>query len=378
MKKVCCVITNRASYSKFKSLLIHLKKDKKINLQLVVAAGAFLEKYGRLDKEIKKDGFKISEKIHMLLESQTLLSNAKSTGIGISEFSSCFDRIKPDLLVLMADRFEILSAAIAASYQNIRIAHIQGGEVSGNIDQKVRYAVTQLSDYHFPSTKKANQNLVRILNSKKNIFLTGCPSIDLCKEINKKSYKEFLMISNYLIGVGHKVNLKKDYVIVLQHPVTNEYGQGKNQVLKTMNSVLKLNLQTIWFWPNPDSGNADISKFLRRFREMNFKDKILFVKNINPQQFLLLLKYARCIIGNSSAGIRESSFLGTPSVNIGSRQKNRERGKNVISVNYDQKKIFKKIKFQIGKKYKKDNLYGSGNAGLKIYKRIKSILSTKK
>ena len=149
------------------------------------------------------------------------------------------------------------------------------------------------------------------------------------------------MISNYLIGVGHKVNLKKDYAIVLQHPVTNEYGQGKNQVLKTMNSVLKLNLQTIWFWPNPDSGNADISKFLRRFREMNFKDKILFVKNINPQQFLLLLKYARCIIGNSSAGIRESSFLGTPSVNIGSRQKNRERGKNVISVNYDQKKIFK-------------------------------------
>ena len=94
-----------------------------------------------------------------------------------------------------------------------------------------------------------------------------------------------------------------------------------------MNSVLKLNLQTIWFWPNPDSGNADISKYLRRFREMNFKDKILFVKNINPQQFLLLLKYARCIIGNSSAGIRESSLLGTPSVNIGSRQKNRERGK---------------------------------------------------
>ena len=170
MKKVCCVITNRASYAKFKSLLIHLKKDKKINLQLVVAAGAFLEKYGRLDNEIKKDGFKISEKIHMLLESQTLLSNAKSTGIGISEFSSCFDRLKPELLVLMADRFEILSAAIAASYQNIKIAHIQGGEVSGNIDQKVRYAVTQLSDYHFPSTKKANQNLVRILNSKKYFF----------------------------------------------------------------------------------------------------------------------------------------------------------------------------------------------------------------
>ncbi len=378
MKKVCCVITNRASYAKFKSLLIHLKKDKKINLQLVVAAGAFLEKYGRLDKEIKKDGFKISEKIHMLLESQTLLSNAKSTGIGISEFSSCFDRLKPDLLVLMADRFEILSAAIAASYQNIRIAHIQGGEVSGNIDQKVRYAVSQLSDYHFPSTKKANQNLVRILNSKKNIYLTGCPSTDLCKETNKKSYKEFLKLSNYLIGVGHKVNLKKDYVIVLQHPVTNEYGQGKNQVLKTMNSILKLNLQTIWFWPNPDSGNADISKYLRTFREMNFKDKILFVKNINPQHFLLLLKYSRCIIGNSSAGIRESSFLGTPSVNIGSRQKNRERGKNVISVNYDQKKILKKIKFQIGKKYKKDNLYGFGNAGLKIYKRIKSILSAKK
>ena len=378
MKKICCVITNRASYAKFKSLLILLKKDKKIKLQLVIAAGAFLEKYGRLDKEIQRDGFKINEKIHMLLESQTLLSNAKSTGIGISEFSSSFDRLKPDLLILMADRFEILSAAIAASYQNIRIAHVQGGEVSGNIDQKVRYAVSQLSDYHFPSTKKAYQNLVRIFKSKKNIYLTGCPSTDLCEETIKKSYTEFLSLSNYLTGVGHQIDLKKDYVVVLQHPVTDEYGQGKNQVLETMKSILKLNIQTIWFWPNPDSGNADISKYLRIFREENFRNKVFFIKNINPHQFLLLLKHSRCIIGNSSAGIRESSFLGIPSVNIGSRQNNRERGRNVISVGYDHKKILKKIKLQIRKKYKKNNLYGEGNAGLKIYKKIKSILNIKK
>ena len=124
-KKVCCVITNRASYTKFKELCYLLKRDRNITLQIVVASGVILEKYGSLIREIKNDGFRITEIIHMLLESQTLLSNAKSTGIGVSEFSSCFERIKPNLVLLMADRFEILSAAIAASYQNIKIAHIQ-------------------------------------------------------------------------------------------------------------------------------------------------------------------------------------------------------------------------------------------------------------
>ena len=373
-KKICCVITNRASYTKFKSLLKYLKKDSKINVQIVVASGVILEKYGNLDEVIKKDGFKITEKIHMLLESQTLLSNAKSTGIGVSEFSSCFERIKPDLVILMADRFEVLSAAIAASYQNIKIAHIQGGEDSGNIDQKVRYAVSHLSDFHFPSTKKSYNKLKNIFGANKNIFLSGCPSTDLCKKIEKKNLNQLIKISSLFSGVGEKIDFRKNYVLVMQHPVTDEYGHGYKQIDETMKACLKLNTTIIWFWPNPDSGSSYVSKFLRTKRETLKLKNILFIKNAPPENFLLLLKFSKCIIGNSSAGIRESSYLGVPSVNIGTRQSNRERAKNVLDCNYNSNNILKSIKYQLKKKYKKNNLYGHGNAGYKIFKKIKFIL----
>ena len=373
-KKVCCVITNRASYTKFKELCYLLKRDRNITLQIVVASGVILEKYGSLIREIKNDGFRITEIIHMLLESQTLLSNAKSTGIGVSEFSSCFERIKPNLVLLMADRFEILSAAIAASYQNIKIAHIQGGEDSGNIDQKVRYAVSHLSDFHFPSTKKSYKKLVNILNNNKNIFYSGCPSIDLCKKIKKKSISNMKKIKSLLVGVGNNIDLRDDYIIVMQHPVTNEYGYGNEQIHETMQACRKINLNVIWFWPNPDSGTSSLSKYIRKKREKLKLEKFLFIKNVSPENFLFLLKFSKCIVGNSSAGIRESSYLGVPAINIGSRQNNRERAKNVVDCDYNSSQIYSLIKKQIQKKYKKSTLYGKGNAARNIFFRIKKIL----
>ncbi len=289
-KKVCCVITNRASYTKFKELCYLLKRDRNITLQIVVASGVILEKYGSLIREIKNDGFRITEIIHMLLESQTLLSNAKSTGIGVSEFSSCFERIKPNLVLLMADRFEILSAAIAASYQNIKIAHIQGGEDSGNIDQKVRYAVSHLSDFHFPSTKKSYKKLVNILNNNKNIFYSGCPSIDLCKKIKKKSISNMKKIKSLLVGVGNNIDLRDDYIIVMQHPVTNEYGYGNEQIHETMQACRKINLNVIWFWPNPDSGTSSLSKYIRKKKRKIKIGKIFIYQKCLSRKLFIFVK----------------------------------------------------------------------------------------
>ena len=369
-KNIMCVITNRASYAKLKSLLVNLKE--KSNLQIVLAAGALVEKYGDLEIQIKKDGFRIVDKIFMLLDSQTLINNTKSTGIGILEFSNCFYRNNPSLVILMADRFEILSAAIAASYQNIKIAHIQGGENSGNIDQKVRYAVSALSDIHFPSTKKAYEILKR-KELKKNIFLSGCPSIDLCKKIEKRKLEKLIKIFKNYKGVGQKVDLKKKYILIMYHPVTNEYISIKRQFEIFLNAIKSIEVNKIWFWPNPDSGSHFISNKIRKLREKNKLNNIFFIKNMSPDDFLLLLKYANCIVGNSSAGIRESSYLGTPSINVGSRQQNRETGKNVMNVDYNEKKIIKTIKLQLNKNYKKNTLYGHGNAGKKIAKTILNL-----
>ena len=369
-KKIFCVVTNRASYTKLKSLLFLL--NKKFNLQVVLAAGALLEKYGELESEIKKDGFKIIEKIYMLLDAQTLVNNSKSTGIGVVEFSDCFYRHKPSLVILMADRFEILSAAIAASYQNIKIAHLQGGENTGNIDQKVRYSVTALSDFHFTSTKFAFKNLKKF-NDLKNVYFTGCPSIDLCKKVENNSRSKLAAIFKNYRGVGLPVNIMQNYLIIMYHPVTNEYKRISKNFQLFIDRINSIKIPKIWFWPNPDSGSHIISQKIRKLREKN-KLPNTFFKNMKPDDFLLLLKFSSCIIGNSSAGIRESSYFGTPSINLGTRQLNRERGNNVINfenLNFSKKKFQNIIKSQINKNTK-NKLYGEGNAASKIAKIIQN------
>src|SRR5438874_2713018 len=153
MRRVTVVLTARTSYTKIKPILVALSGDSRVQLDVVCAASALLDRYGRVERTVEKDGFRISERIHMVLEAETLLTSAKSTGMGVIEFAGAFDRLRPDVVLLMADRYEVLAPAIAATYQNIPLAHVQGGEVSGNIDEKVRHAITKLSDVHFASTE---------------------------------------------------------------------------------------------------------------------------------------------------------------------------------------------------------------------------------
>jgi UDP-hydrolysing UDP-N-acetyl-D-glucosamine 2-epimerase len=377
MRKVCVVLTARTSYTKIRQILLALLEIDNVQVQLVCAASVLLDRYGNMSRNIKNDGFEISEKVYMLLEGEKLLTSAKSVGLGIIEFSGVFDRLNPDVVLVMADRFEVIAPAIAASYQNIPLAHIQGGEVTGNIDEKVRHAITKLADIHFPSTKRAYDWLLKMGENQSNVFLTGCPSIDLAKEVINNSYLDFNLYEKYG-GVGGFPILTNGYYIVMQHPVTTEYEGARSQVIETLEAIISINKPVIWFWPNPDAGGDETSKVLREYREKMDLPNIHFIKNMEPKDFLKLLYNSNGIIGNSSVAIREASFLGIPSINIGSRQQNRERAINVIDVKYNRNEIKNAILTHTMNKFKSSSLYGDGNAAAKIAKIISEVPLTSK
>lgn len=365
-RKICVVITARPSYSRIKTALQAIEKHPLLDLQLVVSSSALLDKYGTAINYIDKDGFRISAKVFNVLEGENLTAAAKTTGIGIMELATVFENLKPDIVVTIADRFETMATAIAASYMNIPLAHIQGGEVTGNIDEKVRHSITKLADYHLVASESAKMRVIKLGENPDFVFNTGCPSIDLASEILKKPSLDFNPFEKYG-GVGDKFDWQKEYLVVLQHPVTNEYSKSRKHIEETLEAIRYLNKPTFWFWPNVDAGSDGTSKGIRAFREKHKNTKIHFFKNMEPMDFLRLLYNSKVFVGNSSVGIRECAYLGVPVVNIGTRQEGRDRGFNVIDVPYNSKEIIKAIEYWYKNgKAKKSSVYGGGNAGKKI------------
>jgi UDP-hydrolysing UDP-N-acetyl-D-glucosamine 2-epimerase len=361
-RKVCVVLTMRASYAKIKPILKAIQKHQNLELQVVLAASALLDRFGNLESIVQNDGFEINGRIYMVVEGENLVTSAKSTGIGVVEFATCFQSLKPDVVVVIGDRYELMSPAIAATYMNIPLAHVQGGEITGNIDEKVRHAVTKLADVHFPSTALAAERIVKMGEDPDMVFFTGCPSIDIAKDATESPALTFDLYKKYG-GVGAFPDLSNGYYIVMQHPVTTEYPNGRGQIEETLHAMNRFDTPVIWFWPNVDAGGDEVSKGIRMFRENEKPVHMHFIKNMEPQDFLRLLNGAKGIIGNSSAGIRESSYLGTPSVNIGSRQVHRERGPNVLDVGYDREAIYTAVSSHCTGKKPSSDLYGKGNAG---------------
>ncbi len=376
MKKkivIAVVINNRANYARIRSFLIESKKSKKVKIELILAASALVEKFGELEKIIREDNLTISKKLFTIVEGDRPIAMAKSTAIEISELANVFENSKPDYVFAIADRFETLSVAIAASYMNIPLIHLQGGEITGSIDESVRHAISKFANIHFPATDLAKKNLIRMGEDPKTIFNFGCPSIDLAQKIKNKKIKLHKILNKYNFSNQDNFNLKNihKYIVVVQHSVTTEYENTKNDVIETIKAISKLNMNCVWLWPNVDSGSDIISKQLRIYRERNQLNNVLFIKNIKPEDFLNLIQNCQCIVGNSSVGIREASYLGVPTVNIGSRQNGREKAKNVLNAKHNNYDIINKIKFQLKKaKYKSSSLYGKGNAGKKILNKI--------
>lgn len=376
MKKVCVVIASRANYGRVKYLMSAIKSHGDLELQVILGASALLPKFGDLRNTLKKDGFGVSKEIFYIVSGETLLTQAKSTGLGIIELATAFEELKPDAVITVADRFETMATAIATSYLNIKLIHLQGGEVSGNIDDRVRHSITKLADLHFTCSEESRKRVISMGESSNMVFNYGCPSMDTLVYENLSISNEF---KNEFIGVGEITDFSKPYILMLQHPVTTSYKKGFDQTMETLTALHNLDqFQKIVLWPNVDAGSNDVAKAIRTFRE-NLLDltKFYFIKNLSPENYAILLNNAICCVGNSSSFIRECSFLGVPTVIVGDRQRQREHGNNAIFCEYSNLVIQEKVKMQIRKKrYKKQTIFGEGNAGVKIAEEISNYLNS--
>ena len=363
-RKVCVVVNSRANYGRIRSVMAAIQAHDRLKLQLIVGASALLHRFGMAIDSIVSDGFIPDATLYSIVEGETPVTMAKSTGLAIVELATLFENLRPDIVITVADRFETLATAVAASYMNIPLAHTQGGEITGSIDESVRHAITKLSHIHFPATEKAAEIIQRMGEDPSTIHKVGCPSLDVLVDIKMDLADDFFFKNK---GVGSLLDPSRPYLVVLQHPVTTEFGDGLSQINKTLGAISRIQIQTVWLWPNVDAGSDDISKGLRIFRERNNPNYIHFYRNFEMQDYARMIYNCSCLIGNSSSAIREGSFLGVPAVNIGSRQQGRERSDNVLTVGYDSAAIENSVRFQIKHgRYNPSDLYGDGLSGKKI------------
>lgn len=365
MRRICVVVTARPSYSRIRTALDAIVAHPELELQLVVAASALLDRYGRVVDLIEADGFMIAERVVMVLDGESPLAMAKTTGVGIIELSGVFDRLAPDAVVTVADRYETLATATAAAYVGVPLVHVQGGEITGSIDERVRHAVTKLADLHFPATELSRERIIRMGEDPAKVVVTGCPSIDLALRVRDGEVPSFDPYERYS-GVGGWPDLSDGYLVVLQHPVTDEHHESLRQVWETLKAVEEVGMPALWFWPNVDAGSDGISLGLRQAREFGRAQHLHFFKNMAPLDFLRTALGSRVIVGNSSVALRECSALGVPAVNIGTRQKGRERGRNVIDVPYARDAIRDGILRALELPREEETLYGDGHAGMRI------------
>ena len=374
MKRICFVLTTRGNYGKTKNILKLLAADPTIELQVVLGGMIVLEKYGRLGHLLNDIGVSVSRKLNFVVEGETPLSMVKTSGLALLEFGNVFAELRPDLVVVIADRFECLPISIAATYQNIKLVHIEGGEISGSIDESIRHAITKMSHVHFPATNDAGKRIAAMGECESSIHVVGATSLDVLAEQNLTDLSQFLDYQK-LYGIGPELSAKPgEYLVVIQHPVTTEYDENFANVVCTIEAVSRIGLEIFWILPNMDAGADLVNRAIRHRREAdNLKTRIRFFKSLPIEIYGPLLANSACLVGNSSSGIRESAFLGVPSVNIGTRQQGRERTENVIDVDYCTDKIVAAIETQISRgPLKPDYTFGDGRASEKIVKVLKA------
>jgi UDP-hydrolysing UDP-N-acetyl-D-glucosamine 2-epimerase len=364
MRHVCFVVFSRANYARIKSAILACNEHPNLKISVIVGASGLLYRFGNVSEIIRSDGIRIESEIYNAVEGDLPVAMARTTGLGLIDLAHEFHRLKPDIVVTVADRFETLSTAIAASYMNIFLVHTQGGELTGSIDESVRHAITKLAHLHFPATGKAVDVIRQLGENPKRIFNVGCPSIDIARQTPFEN--AFRTLSRYS-GVGANIEQGKPFLLVTQHPVTTEFQDAAEQISQTLEAVNNSELQAVWLWPNIDSGSDLVARKLRQFRESGSNRNIRFYKNFSAEDYINVLRGCALIVGNSSSGIREANYLGVPSVNIGTRQSQREQGKNVVNTNYNASEILGAIRDQIKKgKQEPEYIYGDGFAGSKM------------
>ncbi|MEK7555186.1 MAG: UDP-N-acetylglucosamine 2-epimerase [Patescibacteria group bacterium] len=374
-RRICVVTTNRADYMKLRSVLRVLQKDPAVDLVTIVAGSHLLRNYDNTIEFIRKDGFSVDYTAYIEIDGRVPVTMAKSTGLSVNEFATAFHNLKPDIVLIHGDRYEALAAAIAASLMNIFTAHIEGGEVSGTIDEHIRHAITKLSHLHFVTTKDARGIVIQLGEHPRMVRRVGCPGIDTLLATQRLPLHAIeKRVNERYIKWGSKLSLRKGFILCVQHPVTTEFSAAAAQTSHTLYALKKMKLPVVMLWPNIDAGADYISQTIRLFQGKPEHDFIHVFRNFPPELFLNLLRHASVLVGNSSAGIREASYFGTPVVDIGTRQKGRKRGRNVVSVAHDRTAIARAIQQQLTHgKYPAEYLYGRGGAGRKIADILKTV-----
>lgn len=367
-RRICVVLVDRANYGRMHPVMRSIEQDPDLELLTVCAGTMLLERFGQAERIVEADGFRVDSRIYLEVEGSVPVTMAKGIGLGIIEFSSEFHRLRPDVVLLIGDRYEALAAAIAAAYMNLPIAHIQGGEVSGSIDESARHAITKFAHLHFPSTERSAEFIRRMGERPDMVFNVGCPSGDYIRALDLSLPKNLFE----RIGVGGGIDPDQPFLLVIYHPVTTRFGEARRQAEQLLEALHQLQTPTVWIWPNIDAGADDISKALRVYREHHNARWLHLVKNLDPVTFQKCLKVTACAIGNSSSFVRDSTFSGTPVVLVGDRQTGREHGDNLVSVPAETARIVEAVRAQLARgRHEPSLLYGDGRASERIVEQLK-------
>ena len=361
MKKTICVaLTNRTNYSKLKTVLIELRKYDNIDLRLVLSSSILLDRYGSGYKDIEADGYIIDKKIDCVMSNDTHEAMAKTIGLSVIEHSTYFASRKPDLLIIVGDRFDMLAPVIAAATMNTPIAHIQGGELSGTIDNVIRDVLTKFSSLHFVATEEGKNNLINYGIKKEIIFNFGCPAVEYISNLNVgERFDKNQITKKFKYPIHIKPNEK--YLLVMVHPdTTNKLDVDMDKLL---NSIVEVGLKAFIFYPNIDANNAEIvSKISEHKQNSNF----LMIRHMPLEDFVHTMAHCVCMIGNSSSGIRESASFGVPFINVGERQFGRERNKNTIDINNKYEILTSTINKCLSQRFDDHNIYYKAKCSHKI------------
>uniref|UniRef100_A0A6I8SN30 Glucosamine (UDP-N-acetyl)-2-epimerase/N-acetylmannosamine kinase n=1 Tax=Xenopus tropicalis TaxID=8364 RepID=A0A6I8SN30_XENTR len=367
--RVCVATCNRADYSKLAPIMFGIKAEPdRFVLSVVVIGSHLIDDYGNTYRMIEQDDFDIQARLHTIVRGEDEASMVESVGLALVKLPDVLNRLNPDIIVVHGDRFDALALATSAALMNIRILHIEGGEVSGTIDDSIRHSITKLAHYHACCTRSAEQHLIAMCEDHDRILLAGCPSYDKLLSVNNKDY---MSVIKMWLGDDAKSG---EYIVALQHPVTTDIKHSIKMFEFTLDALLSFNKKTLILFPNIDAGSKEMVRVMRK-KGVEHHPNFRAVKHVPFEQFIQLVAHAGCMIGNSSCGVREAGAFGTPVINLGTRQTGRETGENVLHVRDadTQNKIIHALQLQFGKRYPCSKIYGDGNAVPRIVKFLKSI-----
>ncbi len=369
-RRICVVLVDRANYGRLKPVMQAVKDHPALELSVLCAGTMVLERFDQPVEVVRADGFPVVGEVYMELEGSTPSTMAKSVGFGIVEFSSEFARINPDMVLMIGDRYEALAAMVSAAFMNIPVVHMQGGEVSGSIDESTRHAMTKYAHFHYPATKRSADYIMRMGESAEHILGVGCPSSDIAKQLDRTLSSD--LFNSH--GSGAKIDPDKPYLLVVFHPTTTEFGDERDQMKKLLLALEGYKKQTLLLWPNIDAGADYISKAIRVFRDQRDNSWLRAVTNFTPEDYMKVLAGAACAVGNSSSFVRDAGFFGTPVVLVGNRQAGREAAEHVTRVEAETRQISEALGMQLAHgRYEPSTLYGDGNVSKTLAEAIANV-----